>query len=102
MTDSSPTSLSVVCASSCIAGIVARSICHPIDTIKARLQMKDSQKLMRNLTVRGLYSGFPAVAVGGTPATCFYLTSYELSKNKLGTMNLPDWLVHFTAGILLF
>lgn len=62
--------------------------------------MKDSQKLLRNLTIRGLYSGFPAVAIGGTPATCLYLTSYEISKNKLSSLNLPNWLVHFSAGML--
>lgn len=100
MSEETPTSLAIVCASSCIAGIVARSICHPIDTIKARLQMKESQLLLRTITLRSLYSGFPAVAIGGTPATCLYLTSYEVSKNRLGNMNLPNWLVHFSAGML--
>jgi hypothetical protein len=100
MVESTPTPLSVVCVSSSVAGIVARFICHPIDTIKARLQVKDSQALLRNLSIRSLYSGFPAVAIGGTPATCLYLTSYEVSKNSLSNRQLPNWLVHFCAGMI--
>ena len=76
-----------VCFSSSIAGIVARLFVHPIDTIKARLQVAASSSsssasstssFSRSLLgaakqtvaeegVFGLYRGFPAVVVGGTP-----------------------------------
>lgn len=29
--------------------------------------------------VRGLYQGFGAATIGGAPATCLYLTSYDLT-----------------------
>ena len=37
----------------------------------------------RNEGVRGLYRGIGAVLVGGIPATCLYLTTYEAAKEFL-------------------
>jgi len=52
--------------------------------------------------IRGLYRGFGAVILGGTPGTVLYLTSYEKIKTALedssgGRMNFA---VHFASGIL--
>ena len=43
----------------------------------------------------GLYRGFGAVVVGGTPGTVIYLCSYEWFKG-----DSDDFLVHFGAGML--
>lgn len=91
---------------SAMSGFMSRLLCHPFDTVKARLQSTDAKRY-RGLAhclrltlaeegLRGLYRGFGAVAVGGTPAACLYLTSYELLKNLLG-MDRP--LGHFIAGM---
>jgi len=57
--------------------------------------------------VWGLYRGFPAVLVGGAPATCIYLTSYEVSKSTMlqskdGSglfRHLPVWSIHLACGM---
>ena len=59
------------------AGLIARVICHPIDTVKSRLQA--GQSAFRSLEgVSALYRGLGAVVVGGVPGVCIYLTSYEV------------------------
>ncbi len=71
--------------------------------------------------ISSLYRGFGAIVVGGTPGTMTYLCSYEWIKNRLTTKTttpghshdndatnnddnsnsaLPDFVVHFTAGML--
>jgi solute carrier family 25 (mitochondrial citrate transporter), member 1 len=62
---------------SATAGLIARVICHPIDTIKSRLQA--GQSAVRSLEGFGaLYRGIGAVLVGGVPGVCIYMTSYEV------------------------
>ena len=82
--------LSIICCSSIAAGFIARFICHPVDTTKARMQAIEGRSIggvfssLRSVFMiegwRGLYRGFPVVALGGTPATCIYLTTYEVSS----------------------
>jgi hypothetical protein len=61
--------------------------------------------------ISGLYRGFGAVIVGGTPGTVLYLCSYEMAKDKLAEQwesrtNLQldegggDFFVHFASGII--
>jgi hypothetical protein len=61
--------------------------------------------------ISGLYRGFGAVIVGGTPGTVLYLCSYEMAKDKLSEQwesrthlqleqSGGDFFVHFTSGII--
>ena len=74
---------------SATAGFIARTICHPIDTAKSRLQSNNFLVQTNTIGVikdlylkegwRGLYRGYGAVALGGVPGICIYLTTYEVS-----------------------
>ena len=75
--------------SSASAGFIARLICHPVDTMKSRLQSGSAEfkslsfvdtvvRTMRVDGFRGFYRGLGAVLIGGIPATSLYLTSYEV------------------------
>jgi hypothetical protein len=93
------------------AGLIGRIICHPLDTCKAQIQaaqqtsslsvkssttspylnkFMDSSKsvfgvvryIFKNEGIAGLYRGIGATLVGGIPATCLYLTSYDVSLMK--------------------
>ncbi|CAM9150188.1 unnamed protein product, partial [Phaeothamnion confervicola] len=112
-------SLLDTCLGSSAAGIVARVFCHPLDTAKAmkilphaRLQIKGGSDFrgtmhvlrytMAQEGIRGLYRGFGAVVVGGTPGTCLYLTTYDVSKRALITVPVlhnNQFLAHFAAGM---
>ncbi|TMW58570.1 hypothetical protein Poli38472_010129 [Pythium oligandrum] len=94
------------------AGMIGRIFCHPIDTVKARLQASTTQKgffahlQLNNLSVahfRGLYRGLGVSMIGSAPATCLYLTSYEVSKDSLHSVALfrenPS-LLYLGAGML--
>jgi hypothetical protein len=61
--------------------------------------------------ISGLYRGFGAVIVGGTPGTVLYLCSYEMAKDKLAeqwesrthlqlNQGGGDFFVHFASGII--
>lgn len=89
---------------SATAGLISRLICHPIDTCKAQIQcaMRSNsagtggvpvasalpmgltnvsgviRRIMQNEGFAGLYRGIGATMVGGMPATCLYLSSYEV------------------------
>ena len=87
------------------AGLIARLACHPIDTIKSRLQAGQSVGI-RELSLRelkALYRGVGAVVVGGVPGVCIYMTSYEMAKNFLATQPLfggSSFATYFTAGMI--
>jgi Mitochondrial carrier protein len=114
---------------SAVAGIVSRIFTHPVDTAKSRLQAQYTGTATSSLQVphyrgtldvlrktfqsegsRGLYRGFGAVLVGGTPGTVTYLCTYEVAKNTLGNLKRRgsleedaasgDFLVHFCSGMI--
>jgi hypothetical protein len=109
---------------SAAAGIVGRLLTHPLDTGKARLQshvgghsyngaLDVLYRTSRQEGIRGLYRGFSAVIVGGTPGTIIYLCSYDIFKGKLSSLtssssrsdgtsnnNEATFMVHFASGIL--
>lgn len=81
---------------SALAGMLAKIPCHPIDTIKSRVQARPDNlsagppristvlsSTMRSEGVRGLYRGFGIAFFGSAPATCLYFTSYEAVKKVL-------------------
>eukprot|EP01062_Namystynia_karyoxenos_P056090 TRINITY_DN47046_c0_g1_i1.p2 TRINITY_DN47046_c0_g1~~TRINITY_DN47046_c0_g1_i1.p2 ORF type:complete len:336 (+),score=92.88 TRINITY_DN47046_c0_g1_i1:79-1008(+) len=110
-----PSELAVTMAASAIAGGLGRLPCHPLDTVKARLQAAQCAggaapaKLNRIHTVfldtirgeglRGLYRGIGISAVGATPAMCLYLSSYEGFKHLMAPIGLQSrFLTDFVAG----
>lgn len=100
-----------------MAGIVARIFTHPLDTAKARLQAEPPKRgeitprykgtfdVLRKTVhaegFRGLYRGFGAVFIMGTPGTAIYLCSYEATKKTLSeNYKGHDFIVHFAAGMI--
>jgi hypothetical protein len=106
---------------SAAAGILSRCLTHPLDTAKSRLQAIGHQhvytgpfdvlrKTYRAEGVQGLYRGFGAVIVGGTPGTIIYLCSYDIFKDKISKCSQDDgfpnqdegesFIVHSASGLL--
>ncbi|CBJ26620.1 conserved unknown protein [Ectocarpus siliculosus] len=108
------------CLGSATSGLVARLLCHPLDTAKARLQGPEGSSFrntwhvlratMGTERIRGLYRGIGAVTFGGVPGVCLYLTTYEATKELLadrGAIGGGDAesggegiLTHLTAGMM--
>lgn len=78
---------------SAIAGMFASSVgktlLHPIDTVKAKLQVNYIEKPSIQATIKttikndgifGLYRGLPICVIGGIPAAALYFGSYEFFK----------------------
>ena len=101
--------------SSAIAGLVGRLVCHPMDTMKARIQApsttsKEFSGLLAafRTTIKyegmtGLYRGLGAAIVGGIPATSLYLTTYELTKKAMMGSDIgrqSPFLTYFCSGII--
>jgi hypothetical protein len=100
---------------SALSGALARIPMHPMDTVKAKLQVATKgqyrgvahalQHTLRHEGVRGLYRGFGITFVGSAPATCLYFTSYELSKRALsqytpGLNQSSPFLCNFASGLM--
>lgn len=106
----------VTSISSFISGGIARTIVHPLDTIKAKIQVQQGHKApeflsiskafkvtFENEGIRGLYKGLTFAACGCLPAVCLYFTSYELSKQRLlqyETFKNNSFLAYFVSGII--
>lgn len=93
--------------------MIGRIFCHPIDTVKARLQASTLSRQSffgllqpHNLSLahwRGLYRGLGVSMLGSAPATCLYLTSYEVSKDYLHSIesvHAHPSLLYLGAGML--
>ncbi|KAL9543093.1 hypothetical protein MBANPS3_008275 [Mucor bainieri] len=67
------------------AGLIARCITHPMDTIKTRLQSSTSASkyVWHNVKFTSLYRGLPVTLVFSVPALSVYLSCYEASKQLL-------------------
>lgn len=94
------------------AGFIGRTICHPIDTLKSRLQSLEyssynsiSQILKSTFHEegwKGLYRGYGIVTFGGIPGVCIYLTSYEVvSFIKIMFISKFDYYLRFQKIIFL-
>jgi hypothetical protein len=98
-----------------VAGMLARVVSHPIDTVKARIQVHtdtaatEYRNVFRGVRatfaaggMRALYQGFPITFVGSAPGTMLYFSSYEASVAKLSSSSafLKDHqsLTHFASG----
>eukprot|EP00941_MAST-03F_sp_MAST-3F-sp1_P000313 g313.t1 len=105
------------------ASMLSRIPCHPLDTCKARLQVRvrllgeapsstAASTLARELKgtfrtegFRGIYRGFGSAFWGSCPGGCLYFAGYEYSKTLLSSgrnINGKDAspVVHLTAGML--
>eukprot|EP00501_MAST-03F_sp_TOSAG23-6_P002548 GSMAST32.ASY1.ANO1.2687.1 assembled CDS len=93
--------------------MLARTFCHPLDTCKARLQVRvrllnsPNHLNIAKSTIRGelrsLYSGFGTTFFGSCPAGCLYFAGYESSKTVISSVTgFPESnaLTHLTAGVL--
>jgi hypothetical protein len=106
-------------AASSIGSALARLPCHPIDTIKAKLQAQHGARVvantgaanvgpiaaaravMRSEGLRGFYRGIGVTVVGSVPAGCLYFTSYEMLRDQMMANNpMSRWpvTVSLTAG----
>jgi solute carrier family 25 (mitochondrial carnitine/acylcarnitine transporter), member 20/29 len=73
-----------------MASSVGKTLLHPIDTVKAKLQVRDTrlsiaQTARQTLKVEGisgLYRGLPISLIGSLPATALYFGSYEFFKSQ--------------------
>lgn len=104
---------------SAVSGMLARIPCHPLDTVKARLQVQTGAThtspyknfaqalgaVFRSEGIRGLYRGIGITFFGSAPASVLYFTTYEWSKDRLAASRLPllqvlPSLGHFAAGMM--
>ena len=108
--------LLVTSISSFISGGIARMIVHPLDTIKAKIQVQQGNKTPEFLTIhkalqttlqkegyKGLYKGLLFSVTGCLPAVCMYFTSYELAKQELMKFQLfknNNFLVYLCSGLI--
>ena len=81
------------------AGAFAKLITHPIDTIKAKIQVNTDlehrptissslTKTLKSEKIAGLYRGLPVSVFGSMPASVLYFGSYEYAKKHLLLMNI--------------
>ncbi|KAK5576067.1 hypothetical protein RB653_007205 [Dictyostelium firmibasis] len=98
------------------SGLLADSIMHPIDTVRARVQIEkvgQSQykgtfsalnQIIKNEGVSYLYKGFPIVATATVPAHALYFLGYEYSKQWVTERYGKRWgdstITHFSAGFV--
>lgn len=95
-----------------ISGSMARIPMHPIDTIKAKLQVETSSRVEFFKTLRttfrmegvpGLYRGFSIAFAGSAPASCLYFGSYEVAKSYLRALpflSYNPFIADFSAGLV--
>ena len=92
-----------------VAGFSEAMICHPLDTIKVRMQLRSKQKqpmpfykvgyeIAKKEGVPGLYKGLGAVVTGIVPKIAIRFGSFEKFKDYLGGSNPETWHI-FVAGL---
>ncbi|GAA96183.1 uncharacterized protein L969DRAFT_84047 [Mixia osmundae IAM 14324] len=82
------------------SGIIARTICHPLDTMRIRIQtakgstLPPLRELLPTPRIR-LYAGLPVALAVGVPALTAYLSVFEGSKSLImRKVNPDDSLIH--------
>jgi hypothetical protein len=102
-----------------LAGLLSDGVVHPIDTVRARLQVQAMHQtttaytsatqalraIIRNEGFLALYKGFGAVAFGTIPGHALYFAGYEASKRALepikeNTGKVGEISVHLSAGFI--
>ncbi|GAM20242.1 hypothetical protein SAMD00019534_034170 [Acytostelium subglobosum LB1] len=95
------------------SGVLADGIMHPIDTIRARMQVEKVgqqkytgtfnafQSILNREGFKYLYKGFPIVLTATIPAHALYFYGYEYSKSYLKQTSLGDGPAnHFLSGLV--
>ncbi|OAF68115.1 Solute carrier family 25 member 48 [Intoshia linei] len=109
MTDASTTSASKGFIAGGVAGMSMVITCHPLDTLKVRMQTGESQSIIRYLTnmlknegPRSVYKGMTAPLAGITPI--FALSFYGYNVGKLIQMKDENSILSFSqifaAGVI--
>eukprot|EP00040_Diaphanoeca_grandis_P019812 m.104950 g.104950 ORF g.104950 m.104950 type:complete len:370 (-) comp27606_c0_seq2:86-1195(-) len=102
------------------AGVVTDAILHPVDTVRARIQVgvhigssrrgifrpvwSVLTKTLRGEGVRGLYGGYSTALMWAGPTNALYFVSYEHSKELIassglvGDKNQENNAVHLISG----
>jgi hypothetical protein len=110
-------SLKLTCVSTIFAGSLARLMVHPLDTIKAKLQVQQSigkeaefstirsafLKTLHGEGVTGLYRGLVVSVVGAVPALMIYYTTYEYTKRLIlqsEWLKQNPFLAYMASGLL--
>lgn len=81
-----------------IAGVVESSCCHPLDTIKTRMQLRakggskkgpitTASRIVSHEGFFALYKGLSAVIAGIAPKMAVRFTSFETYKGWIGAEN---------------
>jgi hypothetical protein len=78
-----------------IAGCAVDLSLYPIDTIKTRLQEKNSLRSKGNI-FSSLYSGVGSVLIGSGPSSALFFTAYNLTKQTLHFSS--QWKTHIIAA----
>jgi hypothetical protein len=100
-------------ASGLFAGSFAKLITHPIDTIKAKIQidtntskfpkMRDIiRRTLKSEGIQGLYRGLPISVLGSMPGCVVYFGAYEYAKKKLllfKNFAQGEFLMYFLGGM---
>jgi hypothetical protein len=92
------------------AGSLAKLFTHPLDTLKAKIQVehKNSKffevlnKTIKSEGSKGLYRGLPVSIFGSMPASVLYFGSYEWAKKKLlllKNFSKGEFLMYFLGGM---
>ena len=86
-----PPPLHLTLAASSMSSLVSRVACHPLDTIKSKMQATSRGSVatciadtLKKEGARGFYRGLGAATIIGVPAGALYFTSYEVFKRRLG------------------
>jgi hypothetical protein len=92
------------------AGSFAKLITHPLDTIKAKIQVHTtSLQTIRNTVattisnegIKGLYKGLPVAVIGSLPASVLYFGTYEwCKKHLLNNLKSSEFLMYFIGGMV--
>eukprot|EP00752_Nemacystus_decipiens_P014630 g13028.t1 len=93
-----------------VAGVVESSCCHPLDTIKTRMQLrtkggstKGPLRTASNIITKegffALYKGLSAVMMGIAPKMAVRFTSFETYKEWLGAAPAGNKGLVFLAGL---
>jgi inorganic pyrophosphatase/solute carrier family 25 iron transporter 28/37 len=85
-------------------GLVGRTLLHPLDTLKSKVQASPRVSL-KTVSVdifakegfRGFYRGFPVAAMGSIPGVALYFTTFHFLQDKFEAKN-P--LIDFGCGFV--
>lgn len=96
-----------------LAGSLSKLVMHPVDTLKAIIQVDTSvtnrprifgtlKHQIKNEGVMSLYRGLPIAVLGSIPGSVLYFGSYEFAKKKLlllENFSKGEFLIYFISGM---